>query len=236
MRNTIILILVAAALGAYVYFYEIKGGEERKAEKDREEQLVTIAKDSIKAVEIKDFNQKFRFEKNADGWKITRPVETDAEESTVNSFLSTLTGAKKSRTFVVKEKDKAGYGLRNASVQIKVTANNGSVDSVMLGEKTSIGSNVYVTKGDSMVSLTPLSLKDAAQKPLLSWRDKRAIHFKKDEVRAFNLKSGSGNFNFEKEGTDWMLTAPLKSKADNNEVTAVLNKLDFISLFLRSIF
>ncbi|MCB9058408.1 MAG: DUF4340 domain-containing protein [Calditrichae bacterium] len=227
MRNTIILVLVAAALGAYVYFYEIKGGEERQADKEREEKLINADKDSIQTLWIYDFDKVFQFSKVDDGWKIVSPVETDAEESTVNSFLATLTGAKKSRTFGVKEKDKSGYGLSRSGIMIKVSNTDGSQDSVILGDKTSIGNNMYVTKGDTFVSISPISLKDAAQKSLFSWRDKRTVHFNKDAVREFNLQTAKGSFSFEKDGSDWKVTKPLQAKADNNEVTAILNKLDF---------
>lgn len=227
MRNTIILVLIAAALGAYVYFYEIKGGEERDAQKELAEKLITVEKDSIDTFTIHDFEKTFQFRKVEDGWQIIQPVKTDAEESTVNSFLSSLTSAKKTRSFAVKDTDKSSYGLQNAGIRIRVQAKNGAVDSVILGDKTSIGSNMYVTKGDTMVSISPISLKNNAQKSLFSWRDKRAIHFNKDEVRAVNLKTKQGSFSFEKDGSDWKLIKPLETKADNNEVTSVLNKLDF---------
>ena len=149
---------------------------------------------------IHDFETVFQFSKTADGWKILKPVHTDAEESTVNSFLTSLTAAKKSRTFAVKEIDKAGYGLKNPQVRIFVSDNKGVHDSIGLGDKTSIGSNMYASKGDSNVFISPISLKNAAQKTLFSWRDKRAIKLEKDAVRAFSLKSPSGEFKFEKEG------------------------------------
>jgi hypothetical protein len=227
MRNTIILVLIAAALGAYVYFYEIKGGEERDAKKELEEKLITVDKDSIDTFTIHDFDKTFTFKKTDDGWKITEPVKTDAEESTVNSFLSSLTAAKETRSFPVKQADKSSYGLQKNGIRIAVTSKNGVVDSVMLGDKTSIGSNMYVTKGDTIVSLSPISLKNNAQKSLFSWRDKKAVHFKKDEVRTINLETAQGNFSFEKEGSDWKMMKPLETLADKNEVTAVLNKLDF---------
>ena len=38
-KGTLILLIVCLALGAFVYFYEIKGGEEREKAKQAEKQI-----------------------------------------------------------------------------------------------------------------------------------------------------------------------------------------------------
>jgi len=100
---------------------------------------------------------------------------------------------------------------------------------VQLGIKTSIGEDMYVSKSnsDTIVAISPISLKNNSQKTLFSWRDKKALHFDKDQVRSFNFKSRNERFTFTKDGSDWKLTKPLEAAADNSTVNAVLNKLDF---------
>jgi len=227
MRNTIILVLLAALLGAYVWFFEIEGEEERQAQKELEEKVVSIPKDSIKTIIINDFDKTFKFEKKESNWVIEEPVETEADESAVSSFLSSLTNAKKSRSFSVKPDEKMQYGLNNNLIRLKVVAFNGQADSVQLGMKTSIGEDMYVSRNnqDTVVAITPISLKNNAQKTLFSWRDKKVLHFNKDQVRSFNFKNGRDTYSFAKEGSDWTLTKPLEVKADNSTVNAILNKL-----------
>lgn len=229
MRNTIILLILALALGAYVWFYEIEGEQERKAQQEMEEKLVAIPKDSIQTVIINDFDKTFRFEKENDGWEITEPVKTGADQSAVTSLLSSLTSTKKSRPFSVSLKEKVQFGLNDVLLRLKVIGINGSADSVQLGQKTSIGEEMYVSKGnqDTVVAVSPISLKNAAQKSLFSWRDKKTVHFNKDQVRSFNLITRKNTFSFTKEGSDWKITKPLEAAAENSTVNAVLSKLDY---------
>ncbi len=63
MRKTLLLVLFAVILGSYVWFYEIEGEEERKAQQELEEKLIAIPKDSIKTVIINDFDKTFHFER-----------------------------------------------------------------------------------------------------------------------------------------------------------------------------
>lgn len=227
MRKTITLLLIAIALAAYVYFYEIKGGEEREREKEAAEKLFNFEKDSVHSIEIKSYKGNFTFLKSEDGWQITVPVQIGADESPINSLLSSLSNTKKIRTFPIAVDALPQYGLKFRALSINFTLNDGVVHSVSLGDKTSIGSNIYASKKDTVVSIIPSTLKTNADKALFDWRDKKAIHINKDQVRSFTLKNRNGNFTFEKESGDWQITTPLNAKAEKSSVEAILTKMDW---------
>ncbi len=226
MRNTLILFLVALALGAYVYFYEYKGEEQRQKAREKEEKLIAFDKAEINAWEVDNGGERIRFEKKEDRWYITAPVNTDADVSTVNAFLGVLTGAKKIRTFSVAGKNMEQYGLKNPRLRLRIQSVSGR-DSIYLGGEAAFGDNIYAARDDSLVMVTPATLKRNAQKSLFDWRDKKALHFDKEAVKRIELKTEKGTFRFVKEGMDWQLTLPVKSRADQGAVRAMLNKLDF---------
>ena len=227
MRKTAILFVLALALGAYVYFYEIKGGEERQKEKEISEKLFRVHKDSVQSIVIKSLLNNFRFEKTEDGWLIKKPVLTMADESPINTLLRSLTTAKKTRTIAIKPSELKDYGLAQRAMTIVITTKSGERDSVRLGDKTSIGGNVYASRVDTVVYIIPQALKNNAGKSLFDWRDKKVIHFEKDKVRQLSLQSPEGRFNFVKEDGEWKLTEPIKTKAERSAVDGMLNKLDF---------
>ena len=82
--KTLILFLILAALGSYVYFYEIKGGEERDKIAELEEKLFIFEKDSVVAIEIRSIFSQFNFSKTDEIWKIEKPVETGGDKSTID--------------------------------------------------------------------------------------------------------------------------------------------------------
>lgn len=227
MRKTAIYFVLALALAAYVYFYEIKGGEERQKEKEISEKLFQVHKDSVQSIVIKSFLKTFRFEKTEDGWLIKEPVLTMADESPINTLLRSLTTTKKTRTIPVKPSELKDYGLTQRALTLIITTKSGERDSVRLGDKTSIGGNVYASRVDTMVYIIPQALKNNTGKSLFDWRDKKTIHFEKDKVRQLLLQSPEGRFNFVKEDNEWKLTEPIKTKAERSAVDGILNKLDF---------
>lgn len=226
MRNTLILIGIALALGAYVWFYEIGGEEERLAQKEEQELVFPVERDSLVWFKINDFEKEFVFEKRDGTWMIMQPVETRADESSVNSFLSTLTSAKRERSFGAQPADLGQYGLQEPTMKIYVRTQNGSSDSLFLGGASSVGNKTFVSKGDTLVSLIPQTLKTNASKTLFSWRDKKVLHFDKNKVREIALKTPQGEFRLAGNG-GWHLEQPLETPADNDAVQAMLNKLEF---------
>lgn len=226
MRKTIIMILVAAALATYVYFYEIKGGEKREQAKAASEKILALEKDSINVVKIKSMFSEFEFQKDSDGWRILNPIQTGAEEAMLNTFLSGLVNAKKERSFAVAKEEQSNFGLDQRALKVELKSTNSKQVNMLFGEATSIGSNVYVTTGDSMVHLVASSVKNNAQKTLFDWRDKKALHFEKSEVREIHITDGSGQIFLIKEGEDWKIQKPLNALADKKTVDGLLDKLD----------
>jgi hypothetical protein len=97
--------------------------------------------------------------------------------------------------------------------------------SVKLGEKANIGSNIYASLADTVVHMVGASIKTNAAKSLFDWRDKKALHFKQDDVREIHLQSPQGSFHFIKEGADWRINGPITARAENHKVTNIMLKL-----------
>jgi len=227
MRKTIILLLMAIGLASYVYFYEIKGGQERKKEKEATEKLFTFNKDSVNFLKIHSPKGDFIFQKKDGKWRITRPVSTGAQGELINTLLSTLSSTKKKRTFHVKPEKLKEYGLAQQALRINFNGKGHLQGQIKFGGKTSVGENMYVALCDTVVYLIPSYIKTQADKSLFDWRDKRTVHFKKDAVREIHLKSPQGYFVFIKDGANWKITQPLNAEADKVSVNALLSKLDY---------
>ncbi len=230
MRKTIMLIVLAIALGAYVYFYEIKGGEERQQQKEAAEKLLTFNKDSVETFSIHSMFSDFTFRKTADGWQIEKPVQTEADETPIHTLLNGLSSVKKIRTFSAKKEKRTSYGLGKRGITIALHGKGGLNAKVEIGEPTSVGSNVYASVNDSTVAIVPVSVKNNATKSLFDWRDKKTVHFDRDKLRELHVHNPSGNFTFTKDGIQWNMTQPLKTKADRSVVDALVNKLFYAKI------
>ena len=112
-------------------------------------------------------------------------------------------------------------------MEVELKAKDGKSLLVKFGDNTNIGSNAYVTLNDSLVATIPAYIKNSAKHDLFYWRDKKVIRFNKPLIKEFTLINPFGKYVFKKEGGDWMLDYPLKAKAEQSKVNAILNKFDY---------
>ena len=109
-RFTIIVLLIALALGAYVYFYEMKHGTARDAE-ETSKPAFTFKSDEVASLNVTSNNQTVALATSGKDWTITQPVKTAADQSTIESLLSGITGATIERSLVMTPGLQSGSGL-----------------------------------------------------------------------------------------------------------------------------
>ena len=92
---------------------------------------------------------------DAGKWRITQPVEADADETTVKNLLNAVADAEVKRTLDEVPQDLAVYGLTTPVVKAKLVLKDGkSVPLVSFGKDTPVGFSTYAQKeGDAKVSL-----------------------------------------------------------------------------------
>ncbi len=226
MRNTLILLLLALALGAWVYFYEIKGGEKRAGEKAIEEKIFDLEVDSIQTVRINNVFDDFEFRKTTSGWQMTKPLETAADKNNLEQLLNSLRAAKKERSFTVAADNLRDFGLAETALRLQLETAGGTIRNLLIGDKASIGSSVYLSTGDTMVAMVEQSLKTAARKSLFEWRDKTILKFDRERLQEIKLDNRHGALRLAHENNNWRITSPQAADADDDVVNALLTRLE----------
>ncbi|RMG75805.1 MAG: DUF4340 domain-containing protein [Bacteroidetes bacterium] len=222
-KNTIILALLLAALGAYVYFYEIKGGEARKKAEELASKVFVVEKDSIKSVLIKPKN--IHFKKEKDHWQIIEPVEYDADKWNVDNLVRSIANAKKERIIADSTEDYTVYGFTDSSLQI-IFSYDEKIDTLLLGDKNPTGTYVFARRSDSpQVFLTNTTLFYNANKSLFDFRDKSIVKFDYDEVNKIILTKGKTTFVGVKRDNKWYMEKPVEDEGDQATWNSILNYL-----------
>jgi hypothetical protein len=226
-RNTLMLLVLTVAVGAYVYLYEIKGGEKREKEKEAAGKLVDIQKDSVSAITLKPDGVELK--KAGGKWELTAPVQYQADEGTVNALLYSLESAKRDREEITAlAAEHAGYGLAPARAELIVRHEQGQQDTLYLGDNNATSTSVYArVNHDPEVVLTAKGLADNAKKSLLDWRNKDLLTFETSEVNRMLLKTPSTSFDLKKEGGKWQMLAPIKTAADESKISSLLSRVRY---------
>ena len=224
--KTLVLFVILFILAAYVYFYEIQGGEERALAEEAAQKVISFENDSINIVEIRSVFNRFYFRRMDDSWQITEPVVTGADATTINGLLNDIKNMKMERSFSINDGEQKDYGLVGRSILVIFQFKNGKRDSVWFGDNTPVGNNVFASKGDTLVYTVASNVKNSASKNLFDWRDKSLTKIKQAEVKEFNLKNSNGEFYFVKEGSEWFIRRPRETRAENSVVDGVLRKFE----------
>jgi hypothetical protein len=225
-RSTLILLAVAIALAALVYFWEIKGGKSRDEKIETSKPAFNINREEIAAITLTRAGQTITIEDRDGKWVITQPVSAPADQSAINSIINSITGAHIERSLAASEEEVKSYGLAEPAVIIEVKLKSGEQHRLRLGNKDFSGLSVYAFLDDSSeVALLPASLLTNADKPLEDLRDRSVLGISQFEMNSLTLSNQHGSIALNKEGSDWKIKSPFESAVDESEFNSLLSQI-----------
>ncbi len=190
LGRILLLLVLVAGLGTYLYVYEIP-----KAEREgKKEKLVAVDKDAVTGITLVYPDREIELHRDDGTWKLVRPVQAPAEEAAVKGLLGTITDAEVQRTLDEAPADLAPFGLDKPTVTARLTLKDGSQPpAVAVGKNTTIGGKTYVRKGDDpKLYLTTSSIGFGLNKQVKDLREKQILTFRDDDVTRVEIKPQGG--------------------------------------------
>ena len=223
-KSTLLVLVVAVALGAAVYYYDWKRTPKEDAAEASKPAFHFVVP-NVTGLEITRAGQKFVFEKRNDAWQVVQPVATPADGPTIDGIVTEVAGANVSRT-LAPPGDLATYGLKQPAIIAGVRLKDGTQHNLQFGDKDFSGSSVYAIVDDAkQVSLIPAGVMETANKPLDDLRDRAVLHFSTDDVQAIDVKKSSGEVVLVKQGSNWVLQKPRETPASGSAVTSMIDAI-----------
>jgi hypothetical protein len=228
-RDTLILAFLVAALGAFLWFYELGGEEERaRAESAKSRLFPEVSAEAIGAVELRtNDEQDARLERDEEGWRIVRPIEFRADALAADGLASAL--ADLSSEAVYEEPEPlANYGL---DVEPRVRFEVGDeVHTLRVGNKTPVGGNTYAAADDAArVFAVPTWRITGLSKSLRDLRDRQVMRFDRDAVTRLRASWPGERVEIVRgEDGAWRLVHPLDAPADESAIDNLLATLEFL--------
>jgi len=221
-KRIALLFIVVAALGGYLFFYELPKAE-REAEKDT---LVDVAKDDITGIELDFPDRQIVLQKDGASWKLVKPIDAKADDAVMQSILQVLTSAEVQRTLDELPKDLAPFGLDRPNPSVTLTAKSGAVPAIHVGTQTKIGQKTYVRLGDEpKLLLSPSNLKVGLDKQVKDLRDKTMLAFGEGVTRLEIASAGGPPVVLTRTGEESWSVGPGDYPADETEVRSYLATL-----------
>jgi len=225
-KGTLIWALVLAALAAFVYLYEIKGGRRREEAAEEAKKLLPVTTEEITGLTLRRPGGTVNCRRAAEGWRITEPLETAGDRAAIERVIQTLSRAEKHRTVADSAADLTPFGLDPPQATVEVRSGEGSAGIIHLGDTNPTGSHVFARREDRpAVYLTGTMLLTQAQTELFQLRDRRVLSFEHPEVRGLTLHLGRKTIEMVRAGEQWEIQKPLQVMADNNKAESMLRRL-----------
>ncbi len=237
-KSTGIILLLAAALAAYVYFYDLKHTKPTDSSSGTEEGVpagdssanskpaFSLAAADIANLTLTRGGETSTFEQRTDGWYMTQPVATRAEQSLLGAIASELASVRVDRTLSATQDRKANYGLANPAVTLEFKLKNGAQHKLQLGGKDFSGLNVYaIVDGAKDVSLLSDTILTSSDKSVDDFRDQSVLELDSNNVASFELKNESGTIEAKKTGGSWQIEKPRVTAGEAGSIASVLSMI-----------
>ena len=221
-RTTVVLGVIAIAIGAYIKFYEVKQPTTQEAQR-RAQNVVNFSKDKITGITIQNGDDKIDLRKSGEKWRLEAPIKDLADASVVNGLLSDLEAWQKDATVSAKEieadKNKlTEFGLTKAKLRLKLTG-EGAPPDILFGKDAAFEGKMYVRLENSKDTyVADQSVKKAIEKKPDDFRDKKLTDLTASQVSRMVLKTPAGELEMQKKGDHWDIVKPLSARADDQKV------------------
>jgi len=247
-RNTGILLLVAAALGAFIYFYEIQGAQSRREAAEQEKRLFAgVEQGAIEWIALAPAGgATSRVERRDGAWHMVEPVDFPADTFGADSLASTL-ATLGSESVLEDAGPPEEYGLGDGARVVRFSA-GGKEHELRLGKDSPVGQNTYASTGSGSIYTIARYKAASFDKRPDDLRDKRVLDFDRESIRRIVASWPGGRVVLEREAKPaepeaknaeeakpaapaqpgWRMVEPIAERADGDRVDQMLSDLSLL--------
>ncbi|MCS6783006.1 MAG: DUF4340 domain-containing protein [Gloeomargarita sp. SKYBB_i_bin120] len=176
--STVVVLVLAIALGGSVAYWEFVGKPQRQEQLNRQARLFNFTEKQVTAITIQKRNETLQFERVKLGeWQMVKPQKKPANEAPIAFLLGQMTTAQRvqDQDITIAAHEKAKFGLDKPLATVQVTLENGNQHRLVLGNPDFTGVALYaqidppVEAPTLQVALVPIDLRNAVDRSLSEW-------------------------------------------------------------------
>ena len=225
-KTTIILLVIAAGVYAYLYFVERNRPNTEDAARQAQS-VVNLSREKIDGIVIQNGDDKIDIRRGGEKWRLETPIKDQADASLVNNVLLELENWQKDATISAKEmeadKNKiSDFGLAKPKLRLKLVGKDAPPE-IWFGKDAALEGKMYVRFENSKETfLVNLSVKKAIEKKPEEFRDRKLTDLILAQVVRAVLKTPAGEMELQKKNDHWDIVKPLHTRADDQKVNDLI--------------
>ena len=231
-KTNVVIGAVFVVLAAFVYFYEIKGGEERRQEAEKSKQLFVFQDDDAQRLELLRGDDALVLDKGTGGWNLSAPMTDGADQEAVERYLRNLRECEREKVVVdsaaATAEQAAQYGLDAPQLKVRLQTEDGAEQVVAFGADSPTDRFTYAQlQGDNPEIFVVRAWRfDNLDKRAFDLRDRRVLAFAKDEVMQVQRWGAGGAAMLARAELGWQMREPVAARAAADAVDGLLDKID----------
>ncbi len=225
-RSTLILFVVLAGLGGYIYFIDSKKEPDSDLT-EKKDKVFSVEADKIEELAIRGTSGTTSLKKTGGKWELTAPEAAAADESEVSGITSNIASLEIQRVVEENAADLKEFGLFEPRIDLGFkAAGDKDFRHLLIGDKTGTGGDLYAKFPDKKrVFLISSYLDGTFNKATFDLRDKTILKFDRDKIDAVELTTGKGSVSMARSSGEWMITAPVRARGDYGTIEGIVSKL-----------
>jgi len=232
-RSTLLLLLVALGLGAYIYFVESKREPTGDA-LPKKDKVFAIESGKLEEIRVQTAaGESTTVRRSGADWQIVEPETLEADSGEIGSLVSTIETLELQRVIDENPASASTFGLEPArfSVAFK-TEGDATTRRLQVGNRTPTGADLYArVEGQSRVFLISAYVEDSLNKSMFTLRDKTVLKFVRDDVDSLTVQPATGpTLAFARKESAWRFTKPMDAKADFGGVDGIVSRLSTVRM------
>ncbi|GAB1544257.1 hypothetical protein NUACC21_69330 [Scytonema sp. NUACC21] len=180
-RTTLILLLIALGLGAFVYFHEIRGTSQQEEVQNNKQPIFSFKADDVQSLTIKAQNQTINLERSGKSevskWLMKSPEVAPTSDPIVGYLMNLLVEGTSDRTISISNNQLSEFGLDQPQAIIYIKLKNQQKHQLILGQPDFNRRFLYAqadpstqAKGNINVLLVSTDFENAVKRNLSEWK------------------------------------------------------------------
>ena len=228
-KTTLILLVITAAVFAYMFFYERKAPTTEEA-KRQAQNVVNFSREKIDGIVIQNGDDKIDLRRRGKKWRLETPIKEQADSSLIENLLLDLESWQKDATIPAKEleadKSKLNeYGLSKPKLRLKLRGEDAPRE-ILFGKDAALEGKMYVRLENSKETfLAAQSIKKEIEKKATEFRDRKLTDLITAQVSRVVLKTATGEMELQKKGDHWEIVKPLRARGDDQKIADLIAQM-----------
>ena len=221
-KTTLVLIGLLAVAGIVLLVTRDSGTQSPETVAENQQKLFQADEADVnKLIVTAADGRTVALERAGGKWRMTQPVNAEAEAFEVDSLVRAVVDLQSQGTT-----DAQATGLDKPQYTIDFTTGDGKSHTLLVGEKTAVGDNLYVRKKDENVTqVVAAALLEKLEKQPADFRSKKLVEMSTNDVTRIEIDKPGGKIVLAKSGSDWKVTEPQQFAAEKADVDDILFQL-----------